>query len=219
MDQHQARMIMEGCLKAAIAQAGYLAGLDTVRDCMKDEEFRSYLGHMLLDEIMPTVDLPRDQVSALAVEICGGMEKPDVDIPLLSLCQNGARAWEMQALPVMEKYLDREGMIPPCLSFSLSCLMIYFSGARRNAQGAFEGLRGGEAYVAQEDETVLSAFARLSPDMPPEMLAYAVLSDQDIWEKDLRRIEGLADQIGDQLRDLQILGLRNAMKRTYQKDA
>ena len=216
MEKHEARMMMEGCLKALIAQSGYLAGLNTVQECMKDEDVRAFLGHGLLDEIMPVMDLPREEVNALAMEICGEMEKPDLDIPLLSLCQNGARVWEQNVLPVMEKYLNREGVIPSCLSFSLSCLMMYFSGARKNAQGAFEGLRAGEPYIASEDEAVLSAFARLSPDMPPEMLAYAVLSDWDIWERNLREVEGLADKITDQLRDLQILGLREAMKRTYQ---
>ena len=100
----------------------------------------------------------------------------------------------------------------------LSILIMYFSGARKNAQGAFEGLRAGEAYIAKEDEDVLLAFSRLSPDMPPETLAYAVLSDRDIWEKDLREIDGLTEKITDQIRDLQLLGLRAAMKKSCEEE-
>lgn len=216
MDKQQARMQMEGCLKAVIAQAGYLSGLNTVKDCMQDEDMRAFLGHALLDEIMPVIPLPKEEVSALAMAICADMEKPALEETLLSLCQNGARAWEQNVLPLMEAYLHQEGVIPACLSFSLAALIMYFSGARKNAEGAFEGLRAGAPYVAQEDEAVLSAFARLSPDMPPESLAYAVLSDRDIWEKDLRPLDGLSDKIESQIRDLQILGLKEAMKKTYE---
>ncbi|MBE5787940.1 MAG: hypothetical protein E7324_10465 [Clostridiales bacterium] len=216
MDKQQARMRMEGCLKALISQSGYLAGLDTVGDCMKDADLRAYLGHGLLDEIMPVIPLEKDQVSALAMEICGEMENPTLEESLTALCQNGARAWEKNVLPVMEDYLNREGAIPSCLSFSLACLIMYFSGARRNAEGTFEGLRAGAPYQAKEDEAVLTAFARLSPDMPPDSLAYAVLADRDIWERDLREMDGLAEKIEGQIRDLQILGLREAMKKTYE---
>ena len=214
----QQKMVMEGALLSTIAPAGYLSGLDTVKDCMKDEDMRAFLGHALLHEIMPLIPLQKADVDQLAMEICGEMEKPDIARPLLSITQNGVRAWEKQALPLLEKYESREGILPPCLCMGLSILIMYFSGARKNAQGAFEGLRAGEAYLAQEDEDVLLAFSRLSPDMPPETLAYAVLSDRDIWEKDLREIDGLTEKITDQIRDLQLLGLRAAMKKSCEEE-
>lgn len=217
MDQTDARKRMEGCLAATIAQAGFLAGLDTVKDCMQDEALRAFLGHALLDEIMPVMDMERSEVSRLAMDICREWEAPAIEITLLSLAFNGARAWERQTLPVMEEYLRLRGEIPPCLAFGLSCLIMYFSGVKRNPDGIFEGIRGGNAYIPQEDEDVLSAFARLSPDMPPETLAYAVLSDRDIWEGDLREVDGLAEMIEGQIRDLQILGLMDAMKKCYGK--
>ena len=214
----QQKMVMEGALLSTIAPAGYLMGLNTVKECMKDEEMRAFLGHALLHEIMPLIPLQKADVDQLAMELCGEMEKPDIARPLLSLTQNGVRAWEKQALPLLEKFESREGILPPCLCMGLSILIMYFSGAKRNAQGAYEGLRAGEAYTAQEDEEVLLAFSRLSPDMPPETLAYAVLSDRDIWEKDLREIDGLTEKITDQIRDLQLLGLRAAMKKSCQEE-
>ena len=61
------------------------------------------------------------------------------------------------------------------------------------------------------------SFSRLSCDMPPESLAYAALSDRAIWEEDLREIPGLEDTIASQLRDLQLLGLMEAIKKTWKK--
>ena len=54
--------------------------------------------------------------------------------------------------------------------------------------------------------------------MPPETLAYAVLSDRVAWQTDLRRIPGLEDQVTGQLRDLQLLGLRAALEKAWKSD-
>ena len=42
---------------------------------------------------------------------------------------------------------------------------------------------------------VLEAFSRLSSDMSPDSLAYAVLSDRALWGEDLREIDGLEDAV------------------------
>ena len=55
--------------------------------------------------------------------------------------------------------------------------------------------------------------------MPPEMLSYAVLSDRAMWEEDLREIPGLEDKIADQLRDLQLIGLRAALAKAWKDEA
>ena len=60
---------------------------------------------------------------------------------------------------------------------------------------------------------ILFSFSRLSCDMSPEALAYAVLSDRAIWDRDLRDVPGLEDLVAAQLRDLQLLGLREALKK------
>ena len=51
--------------------------------------------------------------------------------------------------------------------------------------------------------------------MPSESLAYAALSDRAIWEEDLRDIPGLEDLITEQLRDLQLLGLLDALAQAW----
>ena len=53
--------------------------------------------------------------------------------------------------------------------------------------------------------------------MPAESLAYAVLSDRAIWEEDLRELPGLEDKIASDLRDLQLLGLEEAVNKTWKK--
>lgn len=224
MDQRaeilSARRQMQGGLQSTIVPSGFLLGFQTLGDCMGETGLRNFLGHALLDEIMPCVEnLPKGEVEQLAMALCREMEGPLTRQPLLPLMQNGVRAWATQALPLLERRTREKGAVPRCLCFGLASLIMYFAGARQNDAGAYEGFREGERYPLEESEEILCAFSRLSCDMPPEMLAYAALSDQDIWGRDLREISGLEDAVADQLRDLQLLGLRSAMEKAWTGEA
>ena len=202
--------MMEGCLQSVLLAPGVLLGLDTVKDCMKDETLRPFMGHALLHEIMPSMGYGRDILDPLAMAVCRDMENPSVTQPLSLLAHNGVRAWADQALPLLLAYQDREDALPPCLCMSLSALIMLFSGVKRREKG-YAYLKKGEDCFVTEDEEILASFARLSCDMPPDALSYAVLSDRTIWERDLRDVPGLEEKIAGQLRDLQLLGLTAAL--------
>ena len=217
MEKKNARERMQGCLLSLILPAGVMAGLDTVKDCMRDPVLRPFLGHALLKEIMPCMGLGRETLDPLAMEICGEMESPAIAQPLALLMSNAVRAWRDQALPVLKRFEEREGELPPCLCMSLSLLIMLFAGARQDGEGRYTCLKNGEPCALSEDEEILFSFSRLSCDMPPESLAYAALSDRAIWEEDLRDIPGLEDKIASQLRDLQLLGLLEAIGKAWEK--
>ena len=211
-----ARLSMQGCLYTVIAPAGAMAGLETVRDCMKDDTLRLFLGHALLHEIMPSMGLGRETLEPVAMAVCRDMESPLVAQPLLPLLSNGVRAWAEETLPLVRRYAEREEKAPPCLSMSLAVLIMLFAGVRRE-EGEYEYLLGEEKRPIAEDEEILSSFSRLSCDMPPESLAYAVLSDRAIWDGDLRDVPGLEDAVTGGLRDLQLLGLRSSLEKAWQE--
>ena len=209
---------LQGGLTSLILAPGVLAGLDTVKDCMGDEDLRPFLGHGLLHEIMPSMGLSKEVIEPMAISVCREMEAPAVAQPLALLLPHAVGAWEKQALPLLMRYQEREDRLPPCLCMSLACLVMLFAGCRRQEDGRYTYLKNGEQCTLDEDEEVLSAFARLSCDMPPETLAYAVLSDRAIWERDLRDIPGLEAAIASHLLDLQVLGLRAALNKARSQE-
>ena len=212
-----ARARMQGSLTATILCAGWMAGLDTVPACMKDEDIRPFLGHALLHEIMPSLGLNREELDPMAMAVCGEMEGGAFAQPLL--LQGAVAAWREQALPLLLRYEEREDRIPPCLCMGLACLVMLFAGVRQEQDGRCTYLRQGESCDLTADPDVLDAFSRLSCDMPPEMLSYAVLSDRALWETDLKEVPGLEEKLADQLRDLQLLGLRVALNKAWRETA
>ena len=217
MDQN-VRARMEGALLSTLACPGALLGLPTVRDCMKDPGLRLFIGHALLHEIMPSMGLDRHTLDPVAMAVCAELESPAVMQPIALLLSNAVRGWARQVLPLIRAYEEREEKTPPCLCMGLSALVMLFAGARREESGRYACLRGEEKCYLSEDEEILLAFSRLSCDMPPESLAYAVLSDRAVWECDLREIPGLEDRIADQLRDLQLIGLTAALEKAWREN-
>lgn len=203
--------------RMTMALAAHLAGLKTVSDCLKDEDVRAFLGHALLDEIMPGIPLAREAVNRFAADVCARFENPFNRRELLSLMPQAIRNWAMYVLPMIREYAAKNGQTPRCLTFGLTALILFYAGCRRGAAGDWHGILLSEQYPVDDDEEALIAFSRLSPDMPPESLAYAVLSDQALWGHDLRDIDTLEDAVASQLRDMQILGVRAAMNAAWQK--
>ena len=215
-----ARRQMQSSLLSTILCPGLTAGLDTVQECMKDEDIRPFLGHALLHEIMPNLGLTKEYLDPMAMEVCGEMEHPPARLPLPLLLNGAVKAWQKDTLPILKKFFDREDALPPCLCMGFSCMIMLFAGAKREPDGGYTYLRKeDEPCALHEDEEILRAFSRLSCDMPPDTLSYAVLSDRSIWDEDLRDIPGLEEKIADQLRDLQLLGLRASLSKAWKDEA
>ncbi len=201
-----------------LASAAFLCGLDTVGDCMRDERVRAFSTRALDSEIVPLVPLPRAEVEVFAGDVIKRFENPANKHLLSSIALNAVSKYQARVLPTMEEYAAKHGEPPRCLAFGLASLIMLYAGARMNDRGAYEGIRAGEPFEILDDPIALRAFSRLSCDMPPEMLAYAALSDQDVWGRDLREILGLEDMIAAQLSDIMLLGARAAMDKAREWD-
>lgn len=189
----------------------YLAGLDTVGECMADKDVRPFLEHALNDEIMPNVPLPQDEVKAFADAVMLRFENPFNRHELLSIALNSVSKWTARVLPTLKDYQKKAGEIPACLAFGLSSLICFYTGIKQNEAGDYEGLRDGKPYPVKDDAHVLTFFAgQKAPD------AHAALSNTALWGEDLTAIPGLEDKVAAQLKDIQAVGIRAAMRKAYQ---
>ena len=109
------KRLFEGT-QALIAPLGYLAGLNTLGECMGDEDVRAFLGHAILDEILPCAPLEKGEGAAYAAAVCRQYETPLAGEPLLPLTGALFSTFMMitsSTLP--EIYLSRQAQptIPP----------------------------------------------------------------------------------------------------------
>ncbi len=204
--------LYQDALLLSFSSAGLMLGKNTTRECMKDDDMRLFLGNTLLYEIMPASHAEKNAAESAAGAVCSALENAGGGLPLIG-CQQRLFDEKESLLSLIEAYADDNGYPPSGLCFGFGCLIMLLAGARRAKNGGYEIIRGEETVSLPVSEDILRAFSRYACDMSAESLSYAVLSDVELWGRDLREIEGLQEKMETVLRDLQLLGVHDVMVR------
>ena len=192
--------------------AGYLAGLDTVGECMADEQLRAFMTKALYGEIMDQLPLDRADLESFAKAMYERFENPFNRHMLLSIALNSVSKYTARVLPSVKAYAAaKDGALPGCLVLGLSALIAFYRGAKFTEGGDFVGTRGADSYTVLDDAYALQAFDAMPGLDAPEALAQAALSDAKLWGEDLTQISGLAALVAAQLKTIAGEGMRAAI--------
>lgn len=179
----------------------YLAGHEIVGDCMADPSTRKYMSDALYTEIMPTLDLPRDELEDFASAIFERFSNPFNRHLLLSISLNSQSKFRARVLPTIKEYVKRKGQLPKVLTFSMAAFIAFYCG-KKQADGSFAGVRAlGNSYPIVDDQFVLDFFADME-GKPAAEIAHAVLCNEAFWGEDLTRIEGFEASVSASLTDI-----------------
>ena len=162
---------------------------------------RSFLEKTMFEEIIPTLDLPRDEVEGFAASVIDRFDNPYIDHQLLDIALNSASKWKARVMPSLTEYVRRMGRLPKRLSFSLAAFIAFYH----------KGERDGAAYPVRDDPWVLDFFAAHKDD-DNAALAKAVVSDERLWDGELAKIEGLEAAVAAALDRIDEAGMYEAMK-------
>ncbi len=149
--------VLNGAHTASVL-AGYLYGLDIVRDCMSDDVMGKYIRKVVDDEIVPQVNLPLEEVKEFAASVYERFENPFIDHALLSISLNSVSKWRARVLPSFKDYYKNKGSLPTLITFSFAALLAFYSSNNLKDDGLY-AKRGNEEYVIHDDEAVLKFFA------------------------------------------------------------
>jgi len=189
--QNQQSAVCEGMIDALLMPGAYLAGIKSVREVMRDDDFRRLYGHMLLHEIMPRLQGKREDVQDMALTLSQKLElSRDAVITRLPCCISFCKDW---AMPFIKENT-------PCLMLGLAMMLMLFAGPHDDIR---------------EKEDALALFTGLSPDMTADSLVYAVFGDREFWGWDILSDEEFCYALQSRVTDLQILGVRGAVKKCF----
>ena len=180
----------------------YLAGHEIVGDCMADEKTRAYMSQALFSEIMPTLDLPKDDLEAFASAIFERFENPFNRHLLLSISLNSQSKFRARVLPTIHEYVKRKGELPKILTFSMAAFIAFYCGAKKE-DGSFAGVRAaGNEYPIVDDQFVLDFFAGMQGKTSAE-IARAVLENEAFWGSNLSaELEGFEASVAASLEEI-----------------
>ena len=200
--------------------AAYLAGKDTVRECMDDPLIRSYMRQGIEQEILPTLSLPRADLEAFARSVTERFSNPFIKHYLLSISLNSVSKYKARILGTVLDYHRKQGKLPPRLTFALAALFAFYRG-REIRDGALIGQRDGVEYRIQDDLAVLQAFRdawQAAGETPSReailALVRRLLARADLWGRALTAaLPGLDAAVAQHLADICTDGVRAALER------
>lgn len=103
-----------------------LEGFDTVKSCMDDDAMRGYLRKCIFEEIIPTLDLPKDELEDYAENVLTRFANPYIKHYLSSIALNSVSKFKVRVLPSILEYKKRFGTYPKTLVFAFAKLLEFY---------------------------------------------------------------------------------------------
>ena len=103
-----------------------LSGLDTVKSCLDDETMSNHLKRCVFDEIIPTLDLPRDELLSYANSVVERFSNPYIKHYLSAIALNSVSKFKVRVLPSILEYIKRYDKMPETLLFAFAKLIDFY---------------------------------------------------------------------------------------------
>lgn len=196
--------------------AAYLAGKDYVGELMNDESTSGFMKRAIREEVIPTLDLPVEELEKFAGEVFERFTNPFIRHALLSISLNSVSKYKARVLPSLEAYVARRGSLPNRLVFGLSALIVFYRG-KTIRDGALLGSRAGSEYEIKDGLPILKTFADLWSRYDASLISAGELTNEVLgqsgwWGKDLRAVDGLPAAVAGYVQSILQDGIAAAMR-------
>ena len=110
----------------SITPYGLLMGLETVKDCIDDPKMNSFLKSCIFEEIIPTLDLPKEELESFANDVLIRFSNPYIKHQLKSISLNSVSKFKVRVLPSILEYIRRFNKMPKNLLFAFGMLIAFY---------------------------------------------------------------------------------------------
>ncbi|MBR5143584.1 MAG: tagaturonate reductase [Clostridia bacterium] len=146
-----------------------LSGLDTVKSCLDDPTMSEHLKKCIFDEIIPTLDLPRDELLSYANSVVERFSNPYIKHYLSAIALNSVSKFKVRVLPSILEYIKRYNKMPETLLFAFAKLIEFYKTDMTN------------------DDKDVVAFMR-------EHNTAEILANDSLWGQDLSHLTSEVDK-------------------------
>lgn len=183
----------------------YLYGIDTVKETIEHEVLGKFVQRALYEEIIPTLDLPKEELEYFAAAVLERFKNPFIKHYLMSISLNSMSKYETRVLPSMIEYYNRKKQLPKRLVFSLAALIEFYKGDRN-----------GNKIAVSDNEDILDLYNKLwsnydGSEAGIRKIVTGVLGYERNWKHDLNNIEGLTDMVAYYLGLIEKVGMKEAL--------
>lgn len=151
--------ILNGAHTSMIPYA-MLEGIETVGDCMADEKMSTHVKKCVYDEIIPTLDLPYEELKDYADNVFERFGNPFIKHLCASISLNSVSKFKVRVLPSILEYIKRKNSMPENLILAFAKLIEFYKTDMPN-----------------DDEKVMEFMKNSS--------VKEILANKSLWDEDL----------------------------------
>lgn len=199
---HERKVTLLNGPHTVLSPIGYLSGLNTVKECCEDPVIGKFVHKAMYEELMETLNLPKEELKAFADDVMDRFRNPFVKHFVTSIMLNSFPKYKTRDLPGLKTYLERKGELPKALVLGLAGITTYYKG----------GKRGEDDIVPNDDPKIIESLTKLWATGDVAAVAKGVLADEFIWGEDLNAVPGLTEMLTANLALIQEKGMRAAVE-------
>lgn len=200
---HERKVTLLNGPHTVLSPVAYLSGIDIVRDACQHEVIGKYIHKVMFDELMETLNLPKDELEKFANDVLERFNNPFVDHQVTSIMLNSFPKYQTRDLPGVKVFLERKGELPKGLVLGLAAIITYYKGGKRE---------DGTEIVPNDAAEIMELLKSLWATGSTQEVTEGVLGAEFIWGENLNNIPGLTGLVKKYLDDIQEKGMLNVVK-------
>lgn len=195
----------------ALTPVAYLYGLNTVAETVEHDVVGQFVKELIYDEIIPTLDLPLEELHSFADAVLERFQNPFIQHFLLSISLNSMSKFNTRDLPTLLEYYNRKRDLPRKLIFSLAALISFYKGKR-----------GEEEIKLSDNQDILDLYKEQWGHFNGTLestnaIVTNVLGYEENWEMDLNEIPGLTTAVTMDLFEIETKGMKQAIEAVFEQ--
>lgn len=206
---HERKVTLLNGPHTVLSPVAFLSGINIVRDACQHPVIGRFVHRVMYDELMPTLNLPQDELKHFADAVLERFCNPFVDHQVTSIMLNSFPKYATRDLPGLKTYLKRKGHLPEGLVLGLAAIMVYYRGGKR---------ADGVDIVPNDAPEIIELLSKLWKEGDVENLVKTVLAQTSIWGEDFNAIPGLKDRVVYYINRINEVGMLDTVKELLDSD-
>jgi tagaturonate reductase len=173
----------------------FLAGFDTVKAAMADENFALYITGLMKDAIIPSIvgeSISTKEAHEFANKVLDRYRNPFIEHHWINICVQYSSKMFMRNILLLNSHVQRFGHASPLMSLGMAA-HILFMRCHLEATGKYYGILNEIKYPVTDENA--EKYIKAWNENGLNQTVASLLGDEDLWQENLNLLTGFTDEV------------------------
>ena len=188
----------------------FLAGFNTVKEAMENDQIANYVRQIMLNEIAPAIPykINETESSDFANKVIDRFLNPFIEHKWLAITVQYSSKMRLRNVPLLLEHYKNSNEVPKLMALGFSAHILFMKCAEED--GKYLGTHNGAKYPVQDDNAAINAASWKQTNGID--VVNQILGNEDLWETNLKSLPGFAEAVAFQLKTLEQGEVLNVVK-------